>query len=233
MEAIVLAGGFGTRLQSVVSEVPKSMAPVNGRPFLEYLLDQLVSGGIGKVILAVGYMNEAITSHFGSEYRSVPIEYSVENEPLGTGGAIRLALWKLQGPVSLVLNGDSLLQVDYREMYSRHVQKNADITLALRKVKDAGRYGSVTMNRSGRITGFAEKNDLALPGLINGGVYFINKLFLMDPGYRGKFSIEHDCFGQYYETARFFGYRTDGYFIDIGVPSDYQKAIDDFTKFTH
>jgi D-glycero-alpha-D-manno-heptose 1-phosphate guanylyltransferase len=232
VEAIVLAGGFGTRLQSVVSEVPKSMAPVNGRPFLEYLLDQLVSGGISKVILAVGYKSEVITSHFGAEYRSVPVEYSVENEPLGTGGAIRLALWKLQGKVALALNGDSILQMDYREMYARHVQKNADITLALRKVKNAGRYGSVTMNRSGRIMGFSEKNDLALPGLINGGVYLINKLFLMEPEYRGKFSIEHDCFGRNYETARFFGYRTDGYFIDIGVPSDYLKASHDFEKFT-
>ncbi len=231
MEAIILAGGFGTRLRDVVSDIPKPMASVNGRPFLDYLLDQLIKAGVVKVVLATGYLHQSIRDHFGDQYRGLPLDYSVENEPLGTGGAIRLALWKTEGERALVMNGDSYLSADIIRMYMKHMQYSADITVAVRKVKNANRYGLIELNRQNRITAFREKDDKLSNGWINGGIYFIEKKFLMDPGFRGKFSLEKDCFERYSGENRFFGYRTDGYFIDIGIPEDYRRAQDDFARF--
>ena len=231
MEAIVLAGGFGTRLQEVVSDVPKSMAPVNNRPFLEYLFDDLISQDVGKVILSVGYKHEVISGHFGDRYRSLELHYSVENEPLGTGGGVRLALWKTEGLHVLVMNGDSLFRFDYRAMMEYHLRKKADATLALRKMKDTGRYGRVTLNSAGRINGFEEKGRSPGAGYINGGVYVLAKPFLMDPDYRGRFSLEKDCFERFYPESKFYGYKTDGFFLDIGIPGDYLKAQHEFASF--
>jgi len=231
MEAIILAGGFGTRLQKIVSNVPKSMAPVNDRPFLEYLLDDLISQGIAEVILSVGYRHESISGHFGDKYKSLSIKYSVENEPLGTGGGMRLALWKVKGERALVMNGDSIFRVDYDRILGFHLRNKADATLALRKLNDTSRYGRVSMNRNRRITGFEEKGASTGPGFINGGVYIIEKLFLMEPEFRGKFSIEKDFFERYYRDARLFGFPADGYFLDIGIPEDFMKAQDEFAAF--
>jgi len=231
MEAIVLAGGFGTRLQKVVAGLPKSMALINGRPFLEYLFNYLGSQGVTDVVLSVGYMREQIMEHFGDRYRDIHIRYAVEEEPMGTGGGIRLAMWKITGKRAIVLNGDSLFRVGLREMMGRHTKKNAEITIALRELKDTGRYGRVTMNRDRRITGFAEKLERAGKGYINGGVYIIEKEFLMEPEFRGRFSIEKDFFEQKYSDARMFGFPSKGYFIDIGIPEDYQKAQDEFQQF--
>lgn len=231
MEAIVLAGGFGTRLQTVVSVVPKSMALINGRPFLEYLLDYLIIQGVSRVVLSVGYKREIITSHFKDSYRSLPIEYAIEEEPLGTGGGIRLALWKIRGERALILNGDSMFRTDLGALETAHLQKKADVTLALRKLPNTGRYGRVTINRQKRITGFEEKNEGAGPGLINAGIYIMEKLYLMEPHFRGKFSIEKDCFERFYGTSRMFGFPARGYFLDIGIPMDYLKAQDEFKGF--
>jgi D-glycero-alpha-D-manno-heptose 1-phosphate guanylyltransferase len=231
LEAIVLAGGFGTRLQTVVSEVPKSMALINDRPFLEYLLDYLIVQGVSRVVLSVGYKREIITTHFKDRYRSLPIEYAVEEEPLGTGGGIRLALWKIRGGRAVILNGDSIFRTDLKALEAAHLLKKADITLALRKLQNTGRYGRVTLNRQKRITGFEEKNEGAGPGLINAGVYIMEKLFLMEPHFRGKFSIEKDCFERFYGTSRMFGFPAGGYFLDIGIPLDYLKAQDEFKGF--
>lgn len=231
MEAIILAGGFGTRLRQVVPDIPKPMAPVNGRPFLEYLLDQLINTGVTRVILATGHLHQVVSDHFGKHYRNLPLDYSVENEPLGTGGAIRLAFWKTEGDRALILNGDSYLGADFRLMYGKHMQNGAEVTLAVRKVKNANRFGLLELNRQNRITGFREKSKEPLAGWINGGVYFIEKRFLMAPDFRGKFSLEKDCFERYYNENRFFGFRTNGYFIDIGVPEDYRRAQGDFARF--
>jgi D-glycero-alpha-D-manno-heptose 1-phosphate guanylyltransferase len=231
MEAIVLAGGFGTRLREVTGDVPKPMAPVNQRPFLEYLLDYLISQGVGKIVISAGYKAEFISAYFNKRYRSLDIDYAIETEPLGTGGGIRLALWKVEGLRALVVNGDSLFRVDYRAMWDFHLKKKADATLALRKLADTGRYGRVNLNRVKRITGFEEKKENAGPGYINGGVYIVEKYFLMEPGFRGKFSIERDCFERYHPDAGFFGFPSDGYFLDIGIPEDYLKAQDEFRSF--
>jgi len=231
VEAIVLAGGFGTRLQALVHDVPKSMALINQRPFLEYLFDYLISEGVTKVVLSVGYKYEVISSHFMDRYKSLAIRYVVETEPLGTGGGIRLAMWKIEGLRALVLNGDSLFKVNYRDLMEFHLKKKADATLALRKLNDTSRYGRVTMSRARRITGFSEKGAKPRPGFINGGVYIIEKYFLMEPGFRGRFSMEKDCFERYYPESGFYGFPDDGYFLDIGIPEDYLKAQHEFATF--
>lgn len=231
MEAIVLAGGLGTRLQSVVRDVPKSMALINDRPFLEYQLDFLIASGISKVILSVGYKRETIMEHFGSRYRTMAIDYAIEEEPLGTGGGIRLSFWKIKSDMAFVLNGDSLFRIDLGLLLKKHREKKADITIALRKMEQTDRYGRVMFNRNRRITGFAEKNASEGPGFINGGIYLINKSFLMEPFFRGKFSIEKDCFERYYAGARFYGFPSDDYFLDIGIPEDYKRAQYEFDRF--
>ncbi|MFH1159792.1 MAG: nucleotidyltransferase family protein [bacterium] len=231
MEAIILAGGSGTRLQKVVNDLPKSMAPVNGRPFLEYLLDYLVTQDVTEVVLSVGYLRTAIMDHFGTGYRNLRIQYSIEEEPFGTGGGIRLALWKVTGDRAFAMNGDSLFRVDLHRMMDRHLKNKADLTIALRELKETGRYGQVTMNRSRRISGFLEKQEDGGKGYINGGVYIIEKGFLMDPVFRGKFSIEKDCFEPFYTTSRMFGFPSEEYFLDIGIPEDYQRAQDEFKQF--
>lgn len=231
MEAIILAGGFGTRLQKVLNDRPKSMALVNGRPFLEYLLDFLKASGVTHVVLSVGYLREMITNHFGSVYRDVRIDYAVEEEPMGTGGGIRLALWKVEGLRTFAMNGDSMFRVDLNKMMEAHTKKKADMTIALRELQNTGRYGRVTMNRTRRIEGFEEKQEGAERGYINGGIYIIEKMFLMEPGFRGRFSIEKDCFEKYYSTSRLFGFPSKSYFIDIGIPDTYKQAQDDFKQF--
>ena len=231
MEAIVLAGGFGTRLQQVIADLPKSMALINGRPFLEYQFNYFEEQGVSDVILSVGYKRELIMEHFGEQYRDIHIRYAVEEEPMGTGGGIRLAMWKIRGKRAIAMNGDSLFRIDLREMMEKHMKKNADITIALRELNDTGRYGRVTMNRDRRITGFAEKQEQPGKGYINGGVYIIEKQLLMEPEFRGKFSIEKDCFEQYYSDSRLFGFPSKEYFLDIGIPEDYQKAQDEFKQF--
>jgi D-glycero-alpha-D-manno-heptose 1-phosphate guanylyltransferase len=231
VEAIILAGGFGTRLQEVVRDVPKSMALINGRPFLEYLLDYLMTQGISKVVLSVGYKHEIISGHFGDHYKALDIQYSVEAEPLGTGGGIRLAMWKTDSLRSFAMNGDSLFRLDFRALMDFHMKKKADATLALRRLDDASRYGRVSVNRTRRIDGFEEKGQAKGAGYINGGVYVIEKYFLMEPDFRGRFSLEKDCFENYYTGSKFFGFPSEGYFRDIGIPEDYLKAQHEFAAF--
>jgi D-glycero-alpha-D-manno-heptose 1-phosphate guanylyltransferase len=230
MEAIILAGGFGTRLQEVLNDLPKSMALVNGRPFMEYLLDFLKTSGITHVVLSVGYKRDTIINHFGSAYRDVRIDYAIEEVPMGTGGGIRMAMWKVDGMRTFAMNGDSLFRVDLNNMEA-HMQKEAEITIALRELQETGRYGRVTMDKSCRIDGFKEKQNDAGHGYINGGVYIIEKLFLLYPEFRGKFSIEKDCFERDYTTSRMFGFPSDGYFLDIGIPETYKQAQDEFKRF--
>ncbi|MCX6283427.1 MAG: nucleotidyltransferase family protein [Bacteroidetes bacterium] len=231
MEAIVLAGGFGLRLQPVVKDVPKSMAMVNNRPFLEYLLDYLIQQGVDHTVLSVGYKRGIIQSHFKNRYRTMELDYAVEEEPLGTGGGIRLSFWRIRGERAVTMNGDSLFRIDLQAFERDHLAKKADVTLALRKLSDTGRYGRVSINRQRRITGFEEKKENAGQGLINAGVYFIEKAYLLKPHFRGRFSIEKDCFEQFSGTDRMFGYPAEGYFLDIGIPEDYQKAQHEFKGF--
>lgn len=231
MEAIILAGGLGTRLKDLVNDVPKSMAPVNGKPFLEYLLNYLSGQGIEKAILSVGYMNHSIQSHFKDRYKNVLISYAIEEEALGTGGGMLHALKEATGSKVVILNGDSMFRIDLQALLNTHESNHADLTIALRYLEDTSRFGSVRIDQVKQVVGFDEKQPESAPGYINGGVYLVNKEFFTTNAFPQKFSIEKDCFEKYYSRSKIFGYPARGYFLDIGVPEDYMKAQDEFKQF--
>ena len=231
MEAIVLAGGFGTRLQEVVTDMPKSMALVNDKPFIEFLLNFLSGQGINKIIFSVGYKKESIQSHLGTQYKHIPIEYVMEDEPLGTGGGIKKAFGKVDGKSAFVLNGDSMFRIDLNSLRQFHEASSADITIALRYLEETERFGSVRIDNEKKIIGFLEKGSDAGPGYINGGIYMINKNYIHNPSFPEKFSIEKDCFEKFYRHSRFFGYPSKGYFLDIGIPEDFYRAQNEFRQF--
>ena len=233
-EAIILAGGFGTRLQSIVSDVPKPMAPINNVPFLNYIFDYLKFFKIEHVVLSTGYLSEKISDYYKDEFKGVKISYTKEESPLGTGGGIRLALEKCMTKNILVLNGDSFFDVNLQAYYPLHAQFNSNCTLALRKAANAARYGTIKLNDTSAITEFKEKDGIEQEGLINGGVYILNReLFLSKTKPDIAFSIEKDFFENRINELRIFGFEYDGYFIDIGIPEDYKKAQDDFKRFKY
>jgi D-glycero-alpha-D-manno-heptose 1-phosphate guanylyltransferase len=223
--AIILAGGFGTRLQSVVNDVPKPMAPVAGRPFLEWVLDHCLENGIKEAILSVGYKSETIINHFGKEYKGIQIKHAVEHEPLGTGGAIRYAMEMLKDDKNcLILNGDTLFKSDLQKLYSSYIEKSADLIVSLRRMFDFDRYGLVEINESNRIISFQEKKHCD-EGLINGGVYIVSSKLIKHIFPEVKsFSFEKDFLEQYVKQLNFIGIEQAGYFIDIGIPEDFEKA---------
>ena len=223
-EAIVLAGGFGTRLQSVVSDVPKPMAPVAGRPFLCYLLDSLLRQGYTRAVLATGYLHEKVESYFGTDYHGLALAYARETEPLGTGGAMVNALQHCRSESVTVLNGDTLLLADLRDFQQFYLQQRTPLAVVLRTVEDAGRYGAVDIDADGRITSFHEKDPQHGAGLINGGIYQISRSLLDAYAVGEPFSFEREVLQRRYRDEAFYGYRTEGYFIDIGVPDDYRRA---------
>jgi D-glycero-alpha-D-manno-heptose 1-phosphate guanylyltransferase len=230
MEAIILAGGFGTRLRSAVADLPKSMAKINDRPFLEFLLDRLIQSGIDHVILSVGYMHEIIVDHFESRYKNLKIAYAIENEPLGTGGGIKLAIEKTSSENILVLNGDTLFMLDIEAFLDFHLSRKSFFSIALRQVESAGRYGSVSISKEGTITGFAEKNSSDGPGLINAGIYLISRKYFIDYPLPEAFSLEKDFIEKAYQIEHFYGFPASDYFIDIGIPTDYARAQTEFRK---
>jgi D-glycero-alpha-D-manno-heptose 1-phosphate guanylyltransferase len=222
-EAVVLAGGFGTRLRSVVSDLPKPMAPVRGRPFLAYVLDELLAQGIERAVLAVGYKAEAIRDYFGQNYNGLELVYSVEEEPLGTGGGIRQAVAMCQSDTVFVLNGDTLFRVEFERLFNRFAASDSLLTIALKEMHDFDRYGTVLVNDAGVITGFREKRPMAI-GLINGGVYLMRtSLFDLKP-LAERFSFEQEILEAEYVHGRFHAEIFDGYFIDIGIPEDYERV---------
>lgn len=226
-EAVILAGGFGTRLSHVVSDVPKPMAPVYGRPFLCYLLDRLADAGIQRVVLATGYMHEVIETYFGTMYRGLEIIYSNEDQPLFTGGAIRQAAEKIQSEDFVVLNGDTLFDIDFQQLYDFHTSHDAHLSIALRRVEDTGRYGAVTCEND-RIVAFLEKTESQGAGDINGGIYAIKRTWLLNQSLPTKFSFEKELMQPLAGDPHFYGLSFNDYFIDIGVPEDYFRAQQEF-----
>ncbi len=220
MRAVVLAGGRGTRLQARVQDVPKPMAPVAGRPFLEYVLDGLVKAGMGPIVLSVGYMAEVIMAHFGGSYGGARIEYAVEESPLGTGGAIAHALAGT-GP-ALVVNGDTFLRADFAEFVAWYERDPVPVAIMLRRVQDIARYGAVRL-QGDRVTAFAEKGGSG-PGLINAGVYLVHPDVFGKFGLAGAFSFETDLLQRHLDALQVRASVTDGYFIDIGIPADFDRA---------
>ncbi|WP_317898521.1 nucleotidyltransferase family protein [Aurantibacillus circumpalustris] len=232
--AIILAGGFGTRLQSVVSDLPKPMAPINQHPFLNYQLNYLKHYGIKNIILSVGYLSDKIKEYYKSEYNGLQIKYVVEEIALGTGGGIRLGMESCKDDYALVLNGDSLFDVDIHEFFRLHVNELSQFSIALRKVENASRYGAIETDKNDRIISFKEKVNVESKGLINGGVYILNKeVYLKTNPSNTNFSIEKDFFEKQLNKLKIKGFEFNGYFIDIGVPEDYKKAQDDFKEFKY
>lgn len=221
-EAIILAGGMGTRLKSVVSDLPKPMAPIDDKPFLEYMLSVLSASKIAHVVLSVGYKYETIEAYFGDSFAGMKITYAVENEPLGTGGAIKYALSFIDGNESLLLNGDTFFNInlnDLREFYFAH---KPDIAMSVRLMYDFSRYGTVELNVS-NVTGFISKQPVK-QGYINGGVYMIKKNIFGKYTLPEKFSFEIDFLEKYVSELKICAMKSTDYFIDIGIPEDYKKA---------
>lgn len=224
MECIILAGGLGTRLQGVLEAgQPKCLAPINGRPFLEYLLRYLENQYCSRVILALGHHHLPILEWLKTKAFFFRVEWSIEKEPLGTGGGIRKAALMCRDNDVLVLNGDTLFDIDLPGLMALHRAKNAAATLALKPMKDFERYGTVQLNEAGRITAFQEKQPCA-EGLINGGIYALNRESLMRLPLPQKFSFEKDFLETHIADQYFAGFVQDGYFIDIGVPEDFERA---------
>ncbi len=226
MEAIVLAGGFGTRIQSVVSDVPKPMAPVAGKPFLYYILQNLVKQNINKIILAVGYKRESILNHFGDKFERADLLYSIEDIPLGTGGGIRKALEMTENEEVLIINGDTYFDLSFKELVLFHHKGSFDLTLGLKKMENFNRYGTVIVKED-RVIGMKEKFPCK-KGLINGGVYVLNRSLLGEFPLNSRFSFESEILEKEFNHLRFGAFISDDYFIDIGIPEDYAKAQVDF-----
>lgn len=222
-EAIVLAGGLGTRLRSEVPDLPKCMAPVAGKPFLAYVIDYFQRQGIKRFIFSLGYMHEHIERYLDQEFPKLNRKYVVETEPLGTGGAIRLASSHAATRHLLVLNGDTLFKVDMKELSLLHFSKKAHCTLALKPMQQFDRYGVVELNDNGSVKSFREKQFYE-SGMINGGVYTLNVESLLSKPFPEKFSFEKDYLEKEYTNGQLYGIAQPGYFIDIGIPEDFQRA---------
>lgn len=222
MQALILAGGLGTRLRDAVKDSPKAMAPVNGRPFLEYQIEILKSNGINDIVLSTGYMSEKIEEYFGSgKNHGISITYVKEKDLLGTGGAIKKAKDFLEEHF-FALNGDSVFLVDLGVMLKFHKNNQADLTIALAKVNDRSRFGNVEIDAKSQIVGFFEK-DNSQGSLINGGVYIFERDNFDWQEFPEKFSIETDFFPRVISGNTVFGFVSDAFFIDIGTVDDYRK----------
>jgi len=222
MQAIVLAGGLGTRLKSVVPDLPKPMAPVAGRPFLAHVLDRLVDAGFERAVLAVGYRFEAIRDYFGADYRGMALHYSVEYTPLGTGGAIRLAADQITALPVFILNGDTYLELDYPAMLAAHRRASAALSMAVCRVPEVGRYGALEIEGD-TVYGFLEKGG-AGTGDINAGVYLLGAEILRQIPAGAAYSFEQQLLVPRVAELRPLAFRTAGRFIDIGIPEDFERA---------
>ena len=223
IRAFILCGGAGTRLRPVFADEPKSMALISGTPFLQLLLDRLKCQGVDDVILGTGYMAEKIENYFGGGSKfGIRLRYSREDEPLGTGGALKLAEPFISDPV-LVLNGDSYVEWNLIPMLELFRAKNANMVVVLHTVADVTRYGSVALGQDGRVTHFIEKGIRTGPGLINAGVYLLRKQFVRELPAGTAISLEREIFPRLLDR-RIYGLICTGLFIDIGIPEDFKRA---------
>lgn len=221
MEAVVLAGGLGRRLQHVVPDVPKPMAPVAGRPFLEILLTQLSNQGCVRVVLSLGHKAECVTAHFGRTFSGMELAYEIEHAPLGTGGALRKALDRCRSDHVFVFNGDTYLDLEMDEVEAQWQRSRAPIIVA-KEVADTARYGRLEAD-AGRVVGFAEKG-ISGRGLINAGTYVVPRALAREFPAIDAFSLEHDFLAQAVRRSVFELFVSRGHFIDIGIPADYERA---------
>jgi D-glycero-alpha-D-manno-heptose 1-phosphate guanylyltransferase len=228
-DTIILAGGVGSRLRSVVRDRPKCLATINGRPFLSHLLDRLAQAGVNDVILSTGYMAEQVENTFGNQHGPTALRYSREETPLGTGGGARHALSLCRHGYVLVINGDSFFDFDWSDFFAWFGSTPMRLGMVLAWIEDSRRYGQVIMDREGQVLRFQEKNEAAGPGWINAGIYLIEKTALTDFSSQGAFSLERDFF----PAQIGHGFLARGYhgrFIDIGTPESYAAAGEFFAS---
>ena len=229
-EAIILAGGFGTRLKNLVDDVPKSMAPIGRIPFINYIFEQLLSFRIERVVLAVGYKHAGIISFYGNSYKGMQLTYSIENKPLGTGGAILEAAKAISSKFCYVLNGDTYYNIDLEAFEKSFVKTGGVLSVALKPMVNFDRYGSVTTEGE-RIVSFNEKK-FCHKGLINGGVYILDKGWLKKNAPGKVFSFEKEILEAYVSRDYISCFQSDTYFVDIGIPGDYLRASRDLPGLT-
>lgn len=222
-EALVLAGGLGTRLRDTVPDLPKCMAPVNGQPFLTYVIRHLLSQGIEKFIFSLGYKHDVIENFLNTQYPTLNFQCVIEKEPLGTGGAISFACEKATEENLLVVNGDTLFKINASELFNNHLSHSAICSIALKPMRDFERYGVVEINKENEVTNFKEKQ-FYTSGLINGGTYLLNRDKFLQKRFPEKFSFEKDFLEKEFVNKDIYGFIQDSYFIDIGIPEDYKRA---------
>lgn len=231
-EAIVLAGGFGTRLRSVIEDVPKPMAPIGGEPFLAHLLRYLSTQKFDHVVLSVGYLHEKIQDYFGDTFRGLTISYEIEDEPLGTGGALLASSRHVESESFSVFNGDTMFPVDMDNAYAIHKRTGADVTIVVKALENFERYGTLSFDSEQQITAFEEKRKVE-SGYINGGVYVLRQ-GVLDRAVEGqpRFSLEKDFFEPSVGKLSMVACPSDAFFLDIGVPEDYERAQHEVPRLT-
>lgn len=229
MDVIILTGGKGTRLRSKIKDIPKTMADVNGKPFLERTLEWLRKFDVNNVILAVGYKKEYIKEYFADKYKKMNIIYSEEIEPLGTGGAIKKALIQSDEKNIIAMNGDIFARVDLNKMLEQHLKLNSVMTIAVKEMSNFDRFGVVKFEND-RITRFEEKRYVE-KGFMNTGVYVINKKIFDNKIDKDSFSIENDYLNKYVSIDKISPFIYDGQFVDIGIPEDYERIKEIIKKY--
>jgi D-glycero-alpha-D-manno-heptose 1-phosphate guanylyltransferase len=227
--ALILVGGLGTRLRPVYADGPKALAPVQGRPFLAYLLEMLAENGLSRVVLCMGYRAGQIEQWLADQSFDLDIHYSHEDKPMGTAGALGLAYSRYaRGERVLAMNGDSILQMSLSSMWDSHTVRGAEATIALASVPDTSRYGCVEVNEEGWVTSFSEKSTQRTPGFINGGVYLFEPSVMDRVVKDCSVSLEREVLPAQLRRG-LLGFKSAGYFIDIGVPQDLARAQTDLT----
>lgn len=222
-QAIILAGGLGTRLREAVPDLPKCMAPVAGRPFLFYVINHLRRQGVTDFIFSLGYKHESIEEYLHAHFATLRYQVVIEEEPLGTGGAIQLACSKATEKNVVIANGDTLFNIDLHAASHFHLHNNAECTLLLKPMYNFDRYGVVELGADHLVSSFKEKQFYET-GTINGGLYLLNVPKFMEEEFPAKFSFEKDYLEKYYSSRRIYGQMQDEYFIDIGIPADFNRA---------
>jgi D-glycero-alpha-D-manno-heptose 1-phosphate guanylyltransferase len=222
--AAILAGGLGTRLRSRIADHPKVLAPVRGRPYLSYLLDQLATAGVGRVVLLTGYRAEQVRAAFGTGYAGMRLAYSAEPAPLGTGGALRHALPYIPSPTCLLLNGDSYCDVPLSAFRDFHARRAADASLVLTRQDDCSRFGRIHVAPGGRVVRFEEKPQGGGPGWVNAGIYFLQRALIEEVPPDRPLSLERDLLPGWLGRRRLWAFPCQGRFLDIGTPESYSRA---------
>jgi D-glycero-alpha-D-manno-heptose 1-phosphate guanylyltransferase len=222
-EAVILAGGLGTRLQTAVPNLPKCLAPVAGKPFLHHVIAYLQQQGIVRFVFSLGHLSDMVAAYVRNNHPRLDAVFVAEPQPLGTGGALQLACGQVLAKNVLAVNGDTLFKINLTGLAALHHAQGATCTLALKQVEKAERYGTVQVAADGRITGFAEKGHTG-SGCINGGAYLLNVAQFLAEAPDAPFSFEKDYLQSHYAQRKYFGQVQNGYFIDIGVPTDYERA---------